>query len=119
MSSETEIRLESSLIRLRIRHDMELKRVTLDPKKRSPEVREFEDGLRGRIVGQDEAVAQFVEIYQTLRASLSSPNRPVSNLLLLGPTGSGKTRIVEAAVEILLATETRLQSRLRGVPAQP
>jgi ATP-dependent Clp protease ATP-binding subunit ClpA len=80
---------------------MELKRVTLDPKKRSPEVREFEDGLRGRIVGQDEAVAQFVEIYQTFRASLSSPNRPVSNLLLLGPTGSGKTRIVEAAAEIL------------------
>jgi ATP-dependent Clp protease ATP-binding subunit ClpB len=96
-----EVDLQSSLFGLRIKQDMELKRVTLDPKKRSPEVREFEDGLRRRIVGQDEAVAQFVDIYQTFRAGLSSPNRPVSNLLLLGPTGSGKTRIVEAAAEIL------------------
>ena len=34
-------------------------------------------------------------------AGLNSPGRPVGNLLLLGPTGSGKTRIVEAAAEIL------------------
>jgi len=80
---------------------MELKRITLDPLKRSPEVREFEESLRSKIIGQDEAVAQFVGIYQTFRAGLSSPNRPVSNLLLLGPTGSGKTRIIEAAAEIL------------------
>jgi len=37
---------------------MELKRITLDPLKRSPEVREFEDSLRSKIIGQDEAVAK-------------------------------------------------------------
>jgi ATP-dependent Clp protease ATP-binding subunit ClpB len=100
-SQSIEIDLHSLLFRLRIRHAMELKRITLDPLKRSPEVREFEERLRRAIIGQDEAVAQFVGIYQTFRAGLSSPNRPVSNLLLLGPTGSGKTRIVEAAAEIL------------------
>jgi len=90
-----------SLIQLRIRHDMSSKRILLDPLKRSPAVREFEDALRSKIIGQDEAVAQFVGIYQTFRAGMSSPGRPVANLLLLGPTGSGKTRIVEAAAEIL------------------
>ena len=82
---------------------MDPKRITLDPLKRSPEVREFEELLRGKIIGQDEAVAQLVGIYQTFRAGLSSPSRPVANLLLLGPTGSGKTRIVEAAAEILFS----------------
>jgi ATP-dependent Clp protease ATP-binding subunit ClpA len=80
---------------------MSSKRILLDPLKRSPAVREFEDALRSKIIGQDEAVAQFVGIYQTFRAGMSSPGRPVANLLLLGPTGSGKTRIVEAAAEIL------------------
>jgi ATP-dependent Clp protease ATP-binding subunit ClpB len=40
-------------------------------------------------------------MYQVFRAGLNSPGRPVGNLLFLGPTGSGKTRIVEAAAEIL------------------
>src|SRR5947209_4098240 len=43
----------------------------------------------------------LVDLYQVFRAGLNSPGRPVGNLLLLGPTGSGKTRIVEAAAEIL------------------
>ena len=83
---------------------MEPKRINLDPLKRSPEVTEFGDRLREQIVGQDEAVGQLIGIYQTFRAGMSSPNRPVANLLLLGPTGSGKTRIVEAAAEILFGS---------------
>jgi ATP-dependent Clp protease ATP-binding subunit ClpA len=73
----------------------------LDPTRRSVESREFEAALRRKIVGQDEAVAALVESYQVFRAGLASPGRPVANLLFLGPTGSGKTRIVEAAAEIL------------------
>ncbi len=42
-----------------------------------------------------------MDLYQVFRAGLNSPGRPVGNLLFLGPTGSGKTRIVEAAAEIL------------------
>jgi len=52
-------------------------------------------------VGQDEAVQALVDLYQVFRAGLHSPGRPVGNLLFLGPTGSGKTRTVEAAAEIL------------------
>jgi ATP-dependent Clp protease ATP-binding subunit ClpB len=62
---------------------------------------EFESELRRRVVGQDEAVSQLVETYEVYRAGMSSPGRPIANLLFLGPTGTGKTRIVEAAAEIL------------------
>ncbi len=75
----------------------------LDPSRRSAESGEFEAALRKKIVGQDEAVGALVDIYQVFRAGLHSPGRPVGNLLFLGPTGSGKTRIVEAMAEILFA----------------
>src|SRR5690348_2685108 len=73
----------------------------LDPRIRSTDTRDFEQQLRSRIVGQEEAVKSLVDMYQVFRAGLNSPGRPVGNLLFLGPTGSGKTRIVEAAAEIL------------------
>ena len=73
----------------------------LNPFLRSPESREFETGLRRKIVGQDEAVQAVVDLYQVFRAGLSSPGHPVGNLLFLGPTGAGKTRVVEATVESL------------------
>ena len=73
----------------------------LDPTQRSPESRDFEAGLRRKIVGQDEAVQAVVDLYQVFRAGLNSPGRPVGNLLFLGPTGAGKTRVVEATAEIL------------------
>src|SRR5450432_3235156 len=58
--------------------------------------------LRKRIIGQEEAIAQIVNIYQTHLAGMSSPGRPIGNLLFLGPTGSGKTRLVEATAESLV-----------------
>jgi ATP-dependent Clp protease ATP-binding subunit ClpA len=65
------------------------------------ESREFEARLREKIVGQDEAVQAVVDLYRVFRAGLQSPGRPVGNLLFLGPTGTGKTRIVEVAAEVL------------------
>jgi ATP-dependent Clp protease ATP-binding subunit ClpB len=73
----------------------------LDPSKRSTGTIDFETSLRARIVGQEEGVQALVDLYQVFCAGLNSPGRPVGNVLLLGPTGSGKTRIVEAAAEIL------------------
>ena len=73
----------------------------LDTKLRSSTSRHFEEALREKIVGQNEAVQALVELHQMFCAGLRSPGRPVGNLLFLGPTGSGKTRIVEAAAEIL------------------
>src|SRR5712672_2560276 len=73
----------------------------LDPSKRSTDTIDFQTALRGKIVGQEEGVQALVDLYQVFRAGLNSPGRPVGNLLFLGPTGSGKTRIVEAAAEFL------------------
>ena len=73
----------------------------LDTGKRSSASCHFEDALRHKIVGQQEAVQALADIYQVFCAGLHSPARPIGNLLFLGPTGSGKTRIVEAAAEIL------------------
>jgi len=73
----------------------------LDPSKRSTETMDFQVALRAKIVGQEEGVQALVDLYQVFCAGLNSPGRPVGNLLFLGPTGSGKTRIVEAAAEIL------------------
>ncbi|HXJ96257.1 MAG TPA: AAA family ATPase [Terriglobia bacterium] len=76
----------------------------LDPTAHSPEVRDFEKALSQKVVGQDRAVRRLARVYQVYLAGLSSPGRPVSNLLLLGPTGSGKTRLVEATAEVLFGT---------------
>ncbi len=76
----------------------------LDPSIHSPEVRDFESALARKVVGQDRAVRRLARVYQVYLAGLASPGRPISNLLLLGPTGSGKTRLVEAAAEVLFGT---------------
>src|SRR5712672_2213563 len=73
----------------------------LDPTRRSSDAQDFETALRRKIVGQDPAVEKVVEIYQMFLAGLNAPGRPVGNLLFLGPTGSGKTRVVEAVAESL------------------
>jgi ATP-dependent Clp protease ATP-binding subunit ClpA len=74
---------------------------TLDPNRRSSDARDFDNAIRRKIVGQDQAVEKVVEIYQMFLAGLNPPGRPIGNLLFLGPTGSGKTRVVEAMAESL------------------
>jgi len=73
----------------------------LDPSRRSNDARDFEASLHRKIVGQDQAIEKVAEIYQMFLAGLNAPGRPVGNLLFLGPTGSGKTRVVEAVAESL------------------
>src|ERR1700755_1192084 len=80
----------------------------LAPNRRSSDAGEFESALRRRIVGQDQAVEKVVEIYQMFLAGLNAPGRPVGNLLFLGPTGSGKTRVVESVAEALFGDSRAL-----------
>ena len=75
--------------------------VSLDPLARGADAVDLELELKRRVVGQDEAVEKMCSVWQTYMAGLSAPGRPVANLLFLGPTGTGKTRIVEAISEIL------------------
>jgi ATP-dependent Clp protease ATP-binding subunit ClpB len=76
--------------------------VPLDPTKTGREALELEANLHKRIVGQAEAIREIVSIYQMDLAGMTAPGRPIGNFLFLGPTGSGKTRTVEATAEALL-----------------
>src|SRR6266478_4279464 len=76
--------------------------IPLDPAKTGREAVTLEGSLRRMIVGQDEAIQQIVNIYQMYLTGMSAPSRPIGNFLFLGPTGSGKTRIVEATSEALV-----------------
>src|SRR5437867_4131414 len=73
----------------------------LDPTRRSNDARDFESALRRKVIGQDAAIEKVAEVYQMFLAGLNPPNHPLGNLLFLGPTGSGKTRVVEAVAETL------------------
>jgi ATP-dependent Clp protease ATP-binding subunit ClpA len=77
-------------------------RKVLDPTRTGKEAESLERTLLKLVVGQDEAVEQIVNIYQMNITGLSAPGRPVGNFLFLGPTGSGKTRTVEATAEALV-----------------
>jgi len=74
----------------------------LDPGQCGSEADHLSANLHKRIVGQDEAVDQIVNIYQTFLAGMNSPGRPIGNFLFLGPTGTGKTRLVEALAESMV-----------------
>jgi len=76
-------------------------RKRLDTQFQSPKVKSLDASLRKYIVGQDPAIEQIVNIYQTYLAGISSPGQPIGNFLFLGPTGTGKTRIVEAVSQHL------------------
>src|SRR3982751_19615 len=75
--------------------------VFLDPDQKSPRAQDFEERLSGRIVGQERAVRRMSGLYQIFLAGMNPPSRPVGTMLFLGPTGSGKTRVIEAAAEVL------------------
>jgi ATP-dependent Clp protease ATP-binding subunit ClpA len=74
----------------------------LDPTQTGYQAESLEADLRKRIVGQDEAIVQIVNIYQMHLAGMCGPGRPIGNFLFLGPTGSGKTRLVESVAESLV-----------------
>ncbi|HEX8249158.1 MAG TPA: AAA family ATPase [Pyrinomonadaceae bacterium] len=75
--------------------------ILLDPDLKSPRAKEFEDKLSAQIVGQERAVRRMSGLFQIYLAGMNNPSRPIGTLLFLGPTGSGKTRVVEAAAEVL------------------
>src|SRR5436309_12477328 len=75
--------------------------VFLEADQKGTAANEFEAKLSIRIVGQERAVRQTSDLYQVFLAGMNPPNQPVGTMLFLGPTGSGKTRVVEAAAEAL------------------
>jgi ATP-dependent Clp protease ATP-binding subunit ClpA len=82
--------------------DMSRLRKVLDPTKTGRDAETLEKTLLKLVVGHDEAIEHIVNFYQMHLTGLSAPGRPVGNFLFLGPTGSGKTRTVEATAEALV-----------------
>jgi ATP-dependent Clp protease ATP-binding subunit ClpB len=80
-------------------------KVFLDPDQKSPRAADFENTLGAYIVGQERAVRRLSGLFQIYLAGLNNPSRPIGTLLFLGPTGSGKTRVVEAASDILFGEQ--------------
>jgi len=76
--------------------------VPLDPTKTGRQALALEANLCKRIIGQQDAIREIVGIYQMYLTGMTAPGRPIGNLLFLGPTGSGKTRTVEATAESLV-----------------
>jgi len=89
----------------------------------------MEDGLRKRVVGQEEALVAVSDAVRRARAGLQDPNRPIGSFLFLGPTGVGKTELTKALAEFMFSDEhaiTRLDmseymekhsvSRMIGAP---
>ena len=88
--------------------------------------------LRRWLVGQDHVLDAFADVLVTLKARLNDPKRPLGTLLLLGPTGVGKTQSAKALAEFLFGSPARLlrfdmneyvdaasARRLTGTPREP
>ena len=76
--------------------------IQLNPNRAGKQAQDLQDKLRTLIIGQNEAIDEIVDIYQMHLTGLTAPGRPIGNFLFLGPTGSGKTRTVEATAEVLM-----------------
>jgi ATP-dependent Clp protease ATP-binding subunit ClpB len=74
----------------------------LDATVTGTKAKDLETKLHRLVIGQEEAIHEIVRTYQTYLAGFSPNGRPIGNFLFLGPTGTGKTRAVEATAEALL-----------------
>jgi len=68
----------------------------------------MEDALRGRVVGQEEALVAVSDAVRRARAGLKDPGRPIGSFLFLGPTGVGKTELTKALAEFMFDDEAAI-----------
>lgn len=77
-----------------------------------PQLIEEKNGIASRLaellVGQSEAVNTITPFIQMYQSGLSPDGRPIGVILMLGPTGTGKTRTVEALAEVLHGSSKNL-----------
>src|SRR6266496_1941739 len=71
-------------------------------------LRNLEDDLRKRVIGQDEAISAVARAIRRSRAGLKDPRRPIGSFLFLGPTGVGKTELAKALAAELFGGEENL-----------
>ena len=66
------------------------------------------DRIKGKVIGQDEAVSKVVKAIQRNRAGLKDPNKPIGSFIFLGQTGVGKTQLAKVLARELFDSETAL-----------
>jgi ATP-dependent Clp protease ATP-binding subunit ClpC len=64
--------------------------------------------IKGKVIGQDEAVAKVVKAIQRNRAGLKDPNKPIGSFFFLGPTGVGKTQLAKVLAQYLFDSQDAL-----------
>jgi ATP-dependent Clp protease ATP-binding subunit ClpC len=74
----------------------------------SDKLMKMEDAVKGRIVGQDEAVTRLAKAIRRTRAGLKSPSKPIGTFIFLGPTGVGKTELAKELARYLFDSEDAL-----------
>ncbi len=65
----------------------------------------MEEGMHGRVIGQDEAVSAIAHAVRRSRAGIKDPRRPIGSFIFLGPTGVGKTLVARALAEFMFGDE--------------
>lgn len=78
--------------------------IRLNDKQRGDESQWLETELHRRVIGQSRAIKAIVNMYESFNAGLTPERQPISSMLFLGPTGSGKTRSVEAFCEVVFGS---------------
>lgn len=81
---------------------------TIDKTRRSQQVLELQKKFASRIVGQGEAIEAITNCLEKYLGGLSDSTRPIASLLFLGPTGTGKTSVVEALCEGLYGSPSMM-----------
>ena len=76
--------------------------------KESKKLAELPDRIKGKVIGQDEAVAKVVKAIQRNRAGLKDPNKPIGSFIFLGQTGVGKTQLAKVLARELFDSESAL-----------
>jgi ATP-dependent Clp protease ATP-binding subunit ClpC len=82
--------------------------VTRVSEKETGRLAKMGEELRGKIIGQDEAVGKVVKAIQRNRAGLKDPNKPIGSFFFIGPTGVGKTQLAKVLAKYLFDTEDAL-----------
>lgn len=74
----------------------------------SKKLAKLPDAIKGKVIGQDEAVAKIAKSIQRNRAGLKDPNKPIGSFIFLGQTGVGKTQLAKVIAKEIFDSEDAL-----------